>query len=62
MFQRLNFLYFKRYLATTSADKTIKVWSVGNGHQYSLVKELKGHGKWVWDCVFSGDSSYLVSG
>jgi WD40 repeat protein len=24
-------------------------------------KELRGHQRWVWDCVFSADSAYLVS-
>ena len=52
----------KRYLATTSADKTIKIWSINKAHQFTIMKELKGHSKWVWDCVFSADSAYLVSG
>ena len=26
-----------------------------------LKQTLKGHQKWVWDCVFSVDAAYLVS-
>ena len=48
-------------MATASADKTVKIWTVNRTKQYTLHKELKGHSKWVWDCVFSADSSYLVS-
>jgi target of rapamycin complex subunit LST8 len=47
-----------RKLATTSSDKTIKIWSLYN---YSIEKELVGHSKWVWDAVFSVDAAYLVT-
>jgi G protein beta subunit-like protein len=52
-------LYAFRLLATTSADHTVKVWSVKD---FSLVKTLSGHQRWVWDCVFSADSAYLMTG
>ncbi|KAJ3182239.1 TOR complex subunit lst8 [Gaertneriomyces sp. JEL0708] len=29
---------------------------------FRLEKTLKGHQKWAWDCAFSADSAYLVSG
>lgn len=48
-----------KLLATTSADKTIKIWDVANG--FSLNKTLTGHQAWVWACNFSADSAYLVS-
>ena len=48
------------YLATASADKTVKLWNVTDG--FSLEKTLADHQRWVWDCVFSADSSYLVTG
>lgn len=49
-------------LATTSADKTIKIWSLNkSSSQFTHVKTLTGHTKWVWDCVFSSDCVYLVS-
>jgi G protein beta subunit-like protein len=51
---------FIRYLATTSSDKTIKIWNVEKG--FTLEKTLLGHSAWVWDCTFSADSAYLVSG
>lgn len=50
--------------ATTSADKTIKLWTINHekpDQMFSLSQTLKGHNKWVWDCVFSSDSAYLVS-
>jgi len=47
-----------KYLATSSADHTIKLWNV---HNFSLSKTLTGHQRWVWDCVFSADSAYLIS-
>jgi len=50
-----------KYLATASADKSIKIWGLNKANQFVLMKELKGHSKWVWDCVFSIDSAYLVS-
>lgn len=51
-------------LATSSADKTIKLWNVvedDDSIEFSLGKTLSGHTQWVWDCVFSADSAYLVS-
>lgn len=48
-----------RYLATTSADHTVKIWNVADN--FSLEKTLVGHQGWVWDCVFSVDGAYLVS-
>ena len=30
--------------------------------KFSLDKTLVGHQRWVWDCGFSADSAYLVSG
>lgn len=48
-----------RYLATASADRTVKLWSVPD---LTPVSTLTDHTRWVWDCVFSADSSYLVTG
>jgi len=55
-----------RSLATTSADKTIRIWDLDTkgldkDHTYTLNKTLTGHQRWVWDCVFSADSAYLVT-
>jgi len=44
-------------VATTSADKTIKLWSAAG----KLEATLAQHQRWVWDAVFSADSLYLVS-
>jgi len=48
-----------RLLATTSADHTVKIW---NTQKFTLEKTLTGHQRWVWDCAFSADSAYLVTG
>jgi WD40 repeat protein len=51
-----------RYLATCSADTTVKIWSVSPSFEFRLDKVLQGHQRWVWDCAFSADSAYLVTG
>lgn len=50
-----------RHLATCSADKTIKIWSTEN-FEFKLERVLEGHQRWVWDCAYSADSAYLVTG
>jgi G protein beta subunit-like protein len=47
-----------RTVATTSADKSIKIWNTGN---WELTSCLTKHQRWVWDCVYSADSLYLLS-
>lgn len=47
------------YMATTSSDKTVKIWNVAKN--FALEKTLVGHQRWVWDCDFSADSAYLVT-
>ena len=47
-------------MATCSADKTIKLWNYDKGG-YVLDKTLYGHSKWVWDCVFSCDTDFLIT-
>lgn len=49
-----------KWLATASADQTIKIWSTDR-HQYASHRTLTGHTQWVWDVAFSADSAYLVS-
>lgn len=48
-----------RYLATTSSDKTIKLWSVKE--DFKLYRTLEKHTQWVWDVAWSADSAYIVS-
>lgn len=45
-------------IATTSADKTIKIWDSATGRHE---KTLCQHQKWVWDAVFSNDSLLIVT-
>mmetsp|Transcript_25539 Transcript_25539/g.42627 ORF Transcript_25539/g.42627 Transcript_25539/m.42627 type:complete len:307 (-) Transcript_25539:1468-2388(-) len=47
-----------RSIATTSADKTIKLWDTSD---FSLESTLNKHQRWVWDCVYSADSLYLLT-
>jgi len=49
-----------RFLATCSADTTVKIWNLEHG-AHKLDKVLEGHQRWVWDMAFSADSAYLVS-
>ncbi|KAH8829511.1 WD40 repeat-like protein [Flagelloscypha sp. PMI_526] len=50
-----------RYLATCSADTTVKIWSISHNYDFRLEKTLTGHQRWIWDCAFSADSAYLVT-
>jgi len=47
-----------RSIATTSADKTIKLWETSS---WNLETTLNKHQSWVWDCVYSADSLYLLT-
>mmetsp|Transcript_21886 Transcript_21886/g.73627 ORF Transcript_21886/g.73627 Transcript_21886/m.73627 type:complete len:321 (+) Transcript_21886:95-1057(+) len=47
-----------RFLATMSADTTVKLWSTP---KFTLARTLEGHQRWVWDGLFSADSAYLVT-
>ncbi len=53
-------IFVCRLLATTSADATVRIWRTAD---FSLMTELKENSqRWVWDCAFSGDSQYLLTG
>lgn len=59
--QNVLFLCFNSLLATTSADGTAKIWRTSD---FVCQYELK-HDKllnWVWDCAFTSDSLFLVTG
>ena len=43
---------------TTSSDSTVKLWNLDG---FTLERTLKGHRRWVWDCVFSVDAAFLVT-
>ncbi|MBW4615539.1 MAG: NACHT domain-containing protein [Desmonostoc vinosum HA7617-LM4] len=47
-----------QFLASGSADRTIKLWSPHTGQ---CLKTLHGHGSWVWAIAFSPDSNFLAS-
>ena len=40
----------------------MKIWSIGAAFDFKLEKTLVGHQRWLWDCAFSADSAYLVTG
>jgi len=47
------------FLATTSADQTVKIWQTAD---FSLKTTLsEKNQRWIWDCAFSEDSMYLVT-
>lgn len=56
----INLFFLLRLLATCSADNTAKIWNTENN--FELLLTLHGHQRWVWDCAFSADSAYLVTG
>lgn len=68
-FTILKYFYYviPRLLATCSADQTCKIWRTSN---FSLMTELSIKSNnpgetsrgWMWDCAFSGDSQYIVTG
>ncbi|MEH2192755.1 MAG: NB-ARC domain-containing protein [Nostoc sp.] len=47
-----------QFLASGSADRTIKLWSPYTGQ---CLKTLYGHGSWVWAIAFSPDNKLLAS-
>ncbi|KAL3817547.1 hypothetical protein ACHAXA_003720 [Cyclostephanos tholiformis] len=47
-----------RSLVTTSSDGTARIFDTTT---WQLRQTLNKHRKWVWDAVFSADSSYLVT-
>jgi len=61
-----------RQLVTCSSDRTARLFDISrdndtnaekdmNGFQPEVTQTLAQHTKWVWDAVFSADSSYLVT-
>ena len=56
----LSLLFVVSFLATTSADTTVNIWQTAD---FCLKKTLKEtNQRWVWDCAFSEDSQYLITG
>ena len=56
-------MYFptlSRLLATTSADGTCRIWRTADLSLCTVLKDKAQ--RWVWDCAFSGDSQYIITG
>jgi target of rapamycin complex subunit LST8 len=52
-----------KLLATCSADKTVKIWTVNPGASDVLLldKALIGHKMWVWDAAFTVERSFIAT-
>ena len=48
-----------QFLASASADHTIKLWGFHTGQ---CLKTFYGHNSWVWTVAFSPDGNFLASG
>lgn len=48
-----------RQIATSSMDKTLKIWDAGNLTNRPIV--INRHNEWVFSLAFSSDGKYLVS-
>lgn len=46
-------------MATACSDHTVRMWSLPD---LEPTHTLTGHQKWVWDCAFSADSTYIITG
>jgi G protein beta subunit-like protein len=56
-----SFFSSNSLLATTSADGTAKIWRTSDfACQYELKHDRLQN--WVWDCAFTSDSLFLVTG
>ena len=47
-------------LATTSGDKTIRLWNAGSS--FEVTRVLQGHSRYVNCAAFSPDGKYVASG
>jgi len=47
-----------RRLATTSRDRTARIWDAGSGSELTV---LRGHDDWVWDVAWSPDGRRLAT-
>jgi WD40 repeat protein len=46
-------------IASGSGDGSVRIWEAATGRQ---LRELKGHGLWVWSVAFSPDGTTIASG
>lgn len=53
----------KKKMASCGSDKRVKMWMFHlESEEFEKERVFHGHKRWVWDCVFSSDSSNLVTG
>ncbi|KIN09022.1 hypothetical protein OIDMADRAFT_48858 [Oidiodendron maius Zn] len=57
--QSVAFSHDSTWLASASADCTVKIWDIASGE---CLQTLEGHKAWIWSVAFSHDSSQLASG
>lgn len=53
-------VYIYRLLATTSADQSVRVWKTTDFTLQTTLSDPMQ--RWVWDCAFSSDSQYVITG
>ena len=54
----LSFNHNETLLATSSVDKTVKIWDVETG---ALIHDLNGHSSWIRQIQFSKSGDFIIS-
>ena len=57
----IKFSNDKKFLASCSADETIKIFEIDNSGKIKEKHTLYGHTKWVWDISILSSNKHLLS-